>query len=88
MNIQTTHMKLQHTLRKITIKCLCNMIQKLIQKIESKILTKLFMRWVDKEWDLELLQMTGGMISARETEIKSLIDMATRKEVYGFKRYD
>jgi hypothetical protein len=64
------------------------MIQKLIQKIESKILTKLFMRWVDKEWDLELLQMTGGMISARETEIKSLIDMATRKEVYGFKRYD
>tara|TARA_B110000503_G_scaffold36200_1_gene59170 strand:- start:923 stop:1117 length:195 start_codon:yes stop_codon:yes gene_type:complete len=64
------------------------MIQKLIQKIESKILTKLFMRWVDKEWDLELLEMTGGMISARETEIKSLIDMATRKEVYGFKRYD
>ena len=46
------------------------------------------MRWVDKEWDLELLEMTGGMISARETEIKSLIDMATRKEVYGFKRYD
>ena len=64
------------------------MIQKLIQKIESKILTKLFMRWVGKEWDLELLEMTGGMISARETEIKSLIDMATRKEVYGFKRYD
>jgi hypothetical protein len=64
------------------------MIQNLIQKIESKILTKLFMRWVDREWDLELLEMTGGMISARESEIKSLIDMATRKEVYGFKRYD
>jgi hypothetical protein len=63
-------------------------MRNLIQKIESKILTKLFMRWLDREWDLELLEMTGGMISARETEIKSLIDMANRKEVYGFKRYD
>jgi hypothetical protein len=64
------------------------MIQKLIQKIESKILTKLFMRWVVTEWDVETLEMTRGMITTRETEIKTLIDMATRKEVYGFKRYD
>jgi hypothetical protein len=64
------------------------MIQKLIQKIESKILTKLFMRWVANEWDIETLEMTGSIISARETEIKSLMDMANRKEVYGFKRYD
>jgi hypothetical protein len=64
------------------------MIKKAIQKIESKILTKLFMRWVATEWDIETLQMTGSMISARETEIKSLMDMANRKEVYGFKRYD
>ena len=64
------------------------MIQKLIQKIESKILTKLFMRWVDTEYDIETLEMTRGMITTRETELKTLIDMATRKEVYGFKRYD
>lgn len=63
-------------------------MKNLIQKIESKILTKLFMRWVDNEWDLELLQMTNGIISARETQIKTLIDISTRKEVYGFKRYD
>ena len=63
-------------------------MRNLIEKIESKILTKLFMRWLDREWDLELLQMTGGMIAAKETEIKTLIDMANRKEVYGFKRYD
>lgn len=63
-------------------------MRNLIQKIESKILTKLFMRWLDREWDLELLQMTGGLISAKETELKTLIDMANRKEVYGFKRYD
>jgi hypothetical protein len=31
------------------------MIKNLIQKIESKILTKLFMRWIDNEYDLELL---------------------------------
>jgi hypothetical protein len=64
------------------------MIQKLIQKIESKILTKLFMRWVVNEYDIETLEMTRGMITTRETELKTLIDMATRKEVYGFKRYD
>lgn len=64
------------------------MIKKLIQKIESKILTKLFMRWVATEWDIETLQMTGGMISARETEINSIVSAANRTEVYGFKRYD
>jgi hypothetical protein len=61
------------------------MIQRLIQKIESKILTKLFTRWVANEWDMELLQMTGGLISARESEI---IDVTNRREIYGFKRYD
>ena len=64
------------------------MIKGLISKIESKILTKLFMRWVATEYDIETLEMTRGMITTRETELKTLIDMATRKEVYGFKRYD
>ena len=64
------------------------MIQRLIQKIESKILTKLFTRWVATEWDMELLQMTGAIISARETEIQSFIDVTSRKEIYGFKRYN
>ena len=64
------------------------MIQKLIQKIESKILTKLFMRWVDKEWDLELLQMTASMIHNREEEVKSFVEFEPRVEVTGFKRYN
>jgi hypothetical protein len=46
------------------------------------------MRWVVNEYDIETLEMTRGMITTRETELKTLIDMATRKEVYGFKRYD
>jgi len=64
------------------------MIKNLIQKIESKILTKLFMRWVDNEYDLELLTMTKGMIHQREVEIKTLIDLTNKVEIKGFKRYD
>jgi len=63
------------------------MIKNLIQKIESKILTKLFMRWIDNEYDLEILQMTGSMISQKELEIKTLIDTANRVEIKGFKQY-
>jgi hypothetical protein len=63
------------------------MIKNLIQKIESKILTKLFMRWIDNEYDLEILQMTGSMISQKEVEIKTLIDTANRVEIKGFKQY-
>lgn len=64
------------------------MIKNLIQKIESKILTKLFMRWVDKEYDLELLAMTRSMIQNKETEIKSMIDYANKVEIKGYQRYE
>ena len=64
------------------------MIKNLIQKIESKILTKLFMRWIDKEYDLELLAMTRSLIQNKETEIKSIIDYANKVEIKGFKRYE
>lgn len=63
------------------------MIKNLIQKIESKILTKLFMRWIDNEYDLELLAMTRSMIQNKETEIKSIIDLTNKVEIKGFKRY-
>ena len=64
------------------------MVKNLIEKIESKILTKLFMRWVEKEYDLELLAMTRSMIQNKETEIKFLIDQANKVEIKGYKRYD
>jgi transcription antitermination factor NusA-like protein len=63
-------------------------MKNLIQKIESKILTKLFMRWIDKEYDLELLSMTRSMIQNKEVEIKSMIDYANKVEIKGYKRYD
>ena len=64
------------------------MVKNLIEKIESKILTKLFMRWVEKEYDLELLAMTRSLIQNKETEIKSMIDYANKVEIKGYKRYD
>ena len=62
------------------------MVKNLIQKIESKILTKLFMRWVDNEYDLELLAMTRSLIQNKETEIKSIIDYTNKVEIKGFKQ--
>jgi transcription antitermination factor NusA-like protein len=62
-------------------------MKKLLQKIESKILTKLFMRWIDREYDLELLAMTRSLIQNKETEIKSIVDYVNKVEIKGFKRY-
>jgi len=64
------------------------MIKNLLNKLESKLLTKLFMRWVENEYDLETLALTKGMIHQKETEIKFLIDQANKIEIKGFKRYD
>ena len=64
------------------------MIKTLLNKLESKILTKLFMRWVEKEYDLETLALTKGLIHQKETEIKYMIDQANKTYITGFKRYD
>jgi hypothetical protein len=45
------------------------------------------MRWIDNEYDLELLAMTRSMIQNKETEIKSIIDLTNKVEIKGFKRY-
>ena len=60
-------------------------MKKLLQTIESKILTKLFTRWVDKEYDLELLEMTRTLIENKEYEIKYMIDTLNHKPILGFK---
>ena len=63
-------------------------MKKLFQKLESKILTKLFMRWVDTEYDLETLAMTRTMIYNKEVEIKSIIDKVNHKPFKGFVNYE
>jgi len=61
-------------------------MRNILQKIESKILTKLFTRWVDGEYDLELLAMTRSLIEGREYEIKYMIDKINHKPINGFSR--
>ena len=62
------------------------MIKSFIEKIESKILTKLFTRWVDREYDIELLEMTGSVITNRVVELKTFVDMCTKVEIKGFRK--
>ena len=62
------------------------MIKSFIEKIESKILTKLFTRWVDKEYDVELLEMTNSVITTRVVELKTFVDMCTKVEIKGFRK--
>jgi len=62
-------------------------MKQLLKKIESKILTKLFMRWVDDEWDLELIQMTKTLLQQRENTLTTLMHYGNRTEIKGFKRY-
>lgn len=56
----------------------------ILQKIESKLLTKLFTRWIDREYDLELLAMTRSLIEGKEYEIKYMIDKINHKTIKGF----
>ena len=62
------------------------MIKSFIEKIESKILTKLFTRWVDREYDIELLEMTNSVITTRVVELKTFVDMCTKVEIKGFRK--
>lgn len=59
-------------------------MRKFLQNIESKILTKLFTRWVNNEFDTELLELTKMTIQNREILVKSMIDKANYKPILGF----
>lgn len=46
------------------------------------------MRWIDDEWDLELIQMTKSLLAERENKMNTLLHFGNRVEITGFKRYD
>ncbi len=54
---------------------------KLVKKIKSNLLTKLFVEWVKEEVDIESLQMTNKMVTDRIDAVD------TRTRVIGFKKY-
>ena len=56
------------------------------KKFKTHLLTKLYLEWVENEFDLELLAMTKSMITARETELKTFIDKMNHVEIKGYRR--
>jgi hypothetical protein len=57
----------------------------MIDKIKSKLLTKLFMEWVSDEFDIETLEASKLMIQQRQDVVNSLADQANPPEPIGFK---
>ena len=58
----------------------------MINKIKSKLLTYLFMDWVENEYDLETLNLTK-MIHNREVMLKTIIDKVNHKPILGFRNH-
>ena len=57
----------------------------MIDKIKSKLLTKLFMEWVSDEFDIETLEASKLMIQQRQDVVNSLADKANPPTPIGFR---
>ena len=57
----------------------------MIDKIKSKLLTKLFVDWVNDEFDVELLEASKIMIQQRQDAVNFLAAKANPPEKIGFK---
>lgn len=56
----------------------------MIDKIKSKLLTKLFMEWVSDEFDVETLEASKLMIQQRQDAVNTLADQANPPKPIGF----
>ena len=56
----------------------------MINKIKSKLLTKLFMEWVSDEFDIETLEASKLMIQNRQDTVNTLADKANPPSPIGF----
>lgn len=57
----------------------------MIDKIKSKLLTKLFIDWVNDEFDVELLEASKLMIQNRQDQVNYLAAKANPPTPIGFK---
>ena len=57
----------------------------MIDKIKSKLLTKLFIDWVNDEFDVELLEASKVMIQNRQDQVNYLAVKANPPATIGFK---
>ena len=56
----------------------------MLDKIKSKLLTKLFIDWVNDEFDVELLEASKVMIQQRQDQVNFLVAKANPPEKIGF----
>jgi len=47
--------------------------------------TKEFIKAVNNEYDIETLELMQGLIDKRLTMLKTMMDIATKKQIKGFK---
>ena len=57
----------------------------MLDKIKSKLLTKLFVDWVNDEFDVELLEASKVMIQQRQDQVNYLVAKANPPAIIGFK---
>ena len=57
----------------------------MINKLKSKLLTKLFIDWVNQEYDVELLEASKIMIQQRQDTVNTLVDKINPPTPIGFK---
>lgn len=57
----------------------------MLSKIKSKLLTKLFIEWVNDEYDVELLEASKVMIQQRQDAVNLLAYKANPPTPIGFK---
>ena len=57
----------------------------MLDKIKSKLLTKLFIDWVNQEYDVELLEASKVMIQQRQDTVNTLAAKADPPTPIGFK---
>lgn len=59
--------------------------QKNLDNYEANFTAEDFNDWVNSEWDIETLEMVQSMVQNRIDQLYQIIDIATKKEVRGFK---
>jgi len=60
-------------------------MSKSLDNYKAPFTAKEFGKWVDSEWDIEMLELVESMIGSRINELKLLVDTANRVEIQGFK---
>jgi hypothetical protein len=59
-------------------------MSKSLDNYKAPFTAKEFGKWVDSEWDIEMLELVQSRVAGRVNELKSLVDTANRIQIEGF----